>query len=138
MSDFTFEEIQELQRHDQGASATWVEVLAHFYPGCAYTLEGEDYSTLTWETTSIDKPSEDRLNALKTELDYVRVRRAAYPSLEEQLDALYHDIDNSDTLKAQFPTFHRAIKDVKLSIAKSTETINKYTDSNDTDYTSLY
>ena len=63
----------------------------------------------------------------------------AYPSLEEQLDALYHDIDNSDTLKElQFPTFHRAIKDVKLSIAKSTETINKYTDSNDTDYTSLY
>lgn len=138
MSDFSFEEIQELQRQDQGASATWVEVLAHFYPGCAYTLEGEDYSTLTWETTSIDKPTEDRLNALKTELDYVRSRRAAYPSLEEQLDALYHDIDNSDTLKAQFPTFHRAIKDVKLAIAKSTETINKYTDPNDTDYTSLY
>ena len=62
----------------------------------------------------------------------------SYPSLEEQLDALYHDIDNSDTLKVQFPTFHRAIKDVKLSITKSTETINKYTDSNDTDYTSLY
>ena len=75
-----------------------------------------------------------RLNLIMFVLEEIHIS-----FFEEQLDIiLYHDIDNSDTLKDQFPTFHRAIKDVKLSIAKSTETINKYTDSNDTDYTSLY
>ena len=138
MADLTFEEIQALQRNDPGSNATWKDVLEHFYPGCSYTLNGEDYSSFVWETDSIEKPTEERLNELKPELDYIRSRSLAYPSLDEQLDALYHDIDNSDTLKAQFPTFHRMIKNVKLAIAKSTEPIYRYTDPNDTDYSDLY
>ena len=67
-----------------------------------------------------DKPTE---SALTTELaaqqtafdnaEYSRNRKAAYPSIGDQLDMLWHAIDDNSTLKTRYADFHTAIKAVK-------------------------
>ena len=67
-----------------------------------------------------DKPTE---SALTTELaaqqtafdnaEYSRNRKAAYPSIGDQLDMLWHAIDDNATLKTRYADFHTAIKTVK-------------------------
>ena len=67
-----------------------------------------------------DKPTE---SALTTELaaqqtafdnaEYSRNRKAAYPSIGDQLDMLWHAIDDNATLKTRYADFHTAIKAVK-------------------------
>ena len=67
-----------------------------------------------------DKPTE---SALTTELaaqqtafdneEYSRNRKAAYPQIGDQLDMLWHAIDDNATLKTRYADFHTAIKAVK-------------------------
>ena len=40
-------------------------------------------------------------------------RRLAYPSIGDQLDMLWHAIDDNATLKTRYADFHTAIKTVK-------------------------
>ena len=52
----------------------------------------------------------------QTEYDaqaYARTREAAYPSIGDQLDMLWHAIDDNATLKTRYADFHTAIKAVK-------------------------
>ena len=52
----------------------------------------------------------------QTEFDaqaYSRARSAAYPSIGDQLDMLWHAIDGDATLKSDYADFHTAIKAVK-------------------------
>ena len=44
---------------------------------------------------------------------YARTREAAYPSIGDQLDMLWHAIDGDATLKSDYADFHTAIKAVK-------------------------
>ena len=44
---------------------------------------------------------------------YVDKRRVAYPSIGDQLDMLWHAIDDNATLKTRYADFHTAIKAVK-------------------------
>ena len=44
---------------------------------------------------------------------YARTRAAAYPSIGDQLDMLWHAIDDNATLKTRYADFHTAIKAVK-------------------------
>ena len=44
---------------------------------------------------------------------YARTRAAAYPSIGDQLDMLWHAIDADATLKSDYADFHTAIKAVK-------------------------
>ena len=44
---------------------------------------------------------------------YARTREAAYPSIGDQLDMLWHAIDGDTTLKSDYADFHTAIKAVK-------------------------
>ena len=44
---------------------------------------------------------------------YARTREAAYPSIGDQLDMLWHAIDDNATLKTRYADFHTAIKAVK-------------------------
>lgn len=51
------------------------------------------------------------------EIDYKEKRREKYPKLEEQLDALWHDIENGTLNKDG--DFYKKIKEVKDSVQKS-------------------
>ena len=66
------------------------------------------------------KPTEleltDALAAKQAEFDaaaYARARADAYPSIGDQLDMLWHAIDDNATLKTRYADFHTAIKAVK-------------------------
>ena len=44
---------------------------------------------------------------------YARAREAAYPSIGDQLDMLWHAIDGDATLNSDYADFHTALKAVK-------------------------
>lgn len=75
-------------------------------PNSTFSIENNDYSTLWWdEKNSLPKPTEDEVNAKVAEIEirdaHVWKRIRAYPNIEEQLDMIYHDIDNwKATIKA--------------------------------------
>jgi hypothetical protein len=99
---------------------TVIDVLRHFYPNSEYLLMGDDdYSTLQWNSTLLEKPTEETINQLKDEMHYLTAREMMYPPISEQLDSLWHDINNSSELQALFPTFYNKIKDVKDLAPKS-------------------
>tara|TARA_Y100000401_G_scaffold102313_1_gene92502 strand:+ start:140 stop:478 length:339 start_codon:yes stop_codon:yes gene_type:complete len=68
-------------------------------PTSSFSLIANDYSTLMWNDSENAAPSESDVNAKLTELttsynakSYQNVRETKYPSVEEQLDLLYHDM----------------------------------------------
>ena len=57
---------------------------------------GQDYSGLEWnEENSIPKPTEEELNEELARIqaleDYQAPRQMAYPSIQDQLDYIYHN-----------------------------------------------
>jgi hypothetical protein len=50
---------------------------------------------------------------------YVSKRKLAYPSIGDQLDMLWHSIDQNPALKSQYFDFYEAIKAVKVKHPKS-------------------
>ena len=50
---------------------------------------------------------------------YVLQRASAYPSIGDQLDMLWHSIDQNPALKSQYFDFYEAIKAVKVKHPKS-------------------
>lgn len=99
---------------------TIADVLRHFYPNSQYTLgETDNYLTLKWNSIEIEKPTEEYLESLKLELDYMVARQMLYPSISDQLDALWHDINNNENLQTMFPKFYNKIKTIKDFVPKS-------------------
>ncbi len=83
--------------------------------------EGTD--TLTW-LDSGSPPSDSEINAKIAEIeasdsatDYFRKRSAAYPEIGDQLDQLWHDIDNGKLDKTG--SWYLAVKAVKDANPKS-------------------
>tara|TARA_R100001591_G_C4262258_1_gene160102 strand:+ start:309 stop:593 length:285 start_codon:yes stop_codon:yes gene_type:complete len=68
-------------------------------PNSTFSIENDNYSTIWWdEKNSLPKPTEDEVNAKVAEIEtrdaHIYKRSREYPSIEEQLDMIYHDIDN--------------------------------------------
>jgi hypothetical protein len=66
--------------------------LASLYKDKEYVLRGDDYSGLEWLDNS-PKPTEQELleEIVRLEsLEYQRLRAPEYPSIGDQLDALFH------------------------------------------------
>jgi len=91
------------------------EVMATF--GGGFVLEGDDYSGLDWQNTDITKPTEEEVNAKRTEMqaesdaqEYARSRKAEYDALN-QFEMQYDDKLNGTTtwddaieaIKAKYP-----------------------------------
>ena len=71
--------------------------LLSLYSDCEWTLSGNDYDGLNWLDKTKPKPSEDevaqeieRLKAEYERTEYQRQRKPEYPSIGDQLDALFH------------------------------------------------
>lgn len=83
-----------------------VKALKSLYPGTIWSLDGDNYSGFRWSDDNVlPKPTEEELiNECKRLQDeynakeYQRLRKSAYPSIEYQLDLLYHG--GYDTWKA--------------------------------------
>ena len=59
-------------------------------PSAEFTYEGEDYDSIEWlnDTTPISKAD---IEAKNTEIEAQDNRRKEYPSIEAQLDDIYHN-----------------------------------------------
>lgn len=91
------------------------KAIASLRPGSRWIVFKDDYSTLEWdESNALPAPTEEEVNAelerLKVEYSNTRyrgMRREEYPSIEEQLDMIYHDIDawreTINSIKAKYP-----------------------------------
>lgn len=90
------------------------KAIASLHPAAVWQLNGDDYSGLVWMSEDIQKPTEAELEAEDTRLQaeydnkqYARERVAEYPSIGDQLDALFHAGVFPEAMAAQI----QAIKD---------------------------
>ena len=64
--------------------------------------------------------AEQKANEVSVKLkDYVNKRKLAYPSIGDQLDMLWHSIDQNPELKSKYFDFYEAIKAVKVKYPKN-------------------
>lgn len=78
----------------------------------------EDYDTLVWNQVGVDKPSKEFLDMKLTSArnNYANNRQKMYPHIVEQLDMIWHAIDNGALDKTSL--FYTSIKDIKDSFPK--------------------
>ena len=107
-------------KHEQITTFDITHAIQSLRPGAVWSIEGDDYSTLDWQDTEQTQPTEDEINTeiarLQAESDakqYARDRKDNYPSIGDQLDMLYHAINNNETLKTDFADFYNAVKAIK-------------------------
>jgi len=79
-----------------------VQAIISIAPTAKWVLTGNDYSSLDWQDTITPKPTEDQINAeiasLKTRYEansYQHERAVSYPKVEDQLDMLWHMMDQN-------------------------------------------
>ena len=74
------------------------QALKSLIPNCEFSVEDNDYEKITWfECNEDPQPSKkdieaeiDRLKAEHERTEYQRQRKLEYPSIGDQLDALFH------------------------------------------------
>lgn len=97
---------------------TITDAIKSLCPEAQFSIVDNSYSKLTWLSPTIGQPSEieiqleiSRLQELAELNEYKKIRKAAYPSIEEQLDMIYWDKVNGtnlwqesiDSVKQQYP-----------------------------------
>jgi hypothetical protein len=93
-------------------------------PNAEVTVRGNDINTceIEWHngTTSIPKADiEAKMVEVQADYDAKQYQRdRVYPSIGDQLDMLWHSIDEDPTLKSKYFTFYEAIKSVKVKNPK--------------------
>ena len=94
-------------------------------PNAEFTYQAEDINTIQWlnGTTPIPKADiEAKMNEMANEPEqsnYAQQRRNAYPEIGDQLDMLWHSIDQDPQLKSKYFDFYEAIKAVKVKYPKN-------------------
>ena len=94
-------------------------------PNAEIVLRGDDINNIEWVngTTPIPKADiEAKMNEMANEPEqsnYAQQRRNAYPPIGDQLDMLWHSIDQDPQLKSKYFDFYEAIKAVKVKYPKN-------------------
>ena len=104
-----------------------IEAILKINPNAVVTVRGEDINTceIIWHegTTPISKADiEAKMNEMANEPEqskYAELRRNAYPDIGDQLDMLWHSIDQDAELKQKYFDFYQAIKSVKVKYPKN-------------------
>lgn len=99
------------------------KALASLRPNASWVIEGYTYDGIQWLDEVQTKPTLEEVNAeiarLQADYDakqYQRDRANEYPSIVDQLDMLWHAIDNESLDKSS--QFYTALKSVKDTYAK--------------------
>ena len=92
-------------------------------PNANVSVNAEDLDQITWHdgTTPIPKADiEAKMVELQAEYDANQYQRdRVYPSIGDQLDMLWHSIDQNSALKSEYFEFYEAIKSVKVKNPKN-------------------
>jgi len=88
-----------------------------------FTYQDNDINTIQWlnGTTPIPKADiEAKMVEVQAEYDANQYQRdRVYPSIGDQLDMLWHSIDQNPKLKSEYFEFYEAIKAVKVKHPKN-------------------
>ena len=101
-----------------------IEAILKINPNAEVVVDGDDINKITWlnGTTPIPKADiEAKMNEMANEPEqsnYAQQRRNAYPAIGDQLDMLWHSIDQDPQLKSKYFNFYEAIKAVKVKYPK--------------------
>ena len=99
-----------------------VKAILKINPNAEVLVSDNDINQITWlnGTTPIPKADiEAKMNEIGTESNYAEQRRNAYPEIGDQLDMLWHSIDQDAELKQKYFDFYQAIKSVKVKYPKN-------------------
>ena len=94
-------------------------------PNAEVSVNDNDINQITWHngTTPISKADiEAKMNEMANEPEqsnYAQQRRNAYPEIGDQLDMLWHSIDQNPELQMKYFDFYQAIKSVKVKYPKN-------------------
>jgi len=102
-----------------------INAILKINPNASVTVRGSDINTCTFEwhngTTPISKADiEAKMVEVQAEYDASQYQRdRVYPSIGDQLDMLWHSIDQNPKLKSEYFDFYEAIKAVKVKHPKN-------------------
>jgi hypothetical protein len=84
------------------------------------SVSNEDINSIKWTSTPIPKADiEAKMVEVQADYDAKQSQRdRVYPSIGDQLDMLWHSIDQNPALKSQYFNFYEAIKAVKVKNPK--------------------
>lgn len=89
-------------------------ILSRKYCGTEWTLNGDDYTGLTWLSDSA-KPTKKELEALwptvQYEIAYEQVEKARANAYRETSDALFFEYQRGDATEAEWLAAVQAVKD---------------------------
>ena len=92
-------------------------------PNAQFGLSGDNIDDIVWEdgTTPISVSDiQAKMVELQAEYDANQYQRdRVYPSIGDQLDMLWHSIDQNPKLKSEYFEFYEAIKAVKVKHPKN-------------------
>jgi len=103
---------------------TIINAILAINPNAQVGLADEDVNQITWQNGTPVISNEDILAKqaeLQAEYDakqYQRDRLTEYPPIGDQLDMLWHSIDENAELKQKYFAFYEAIKAVKAKYPK--------------------
>jgi hypothetical protein len=101
-----------------------IEAILKINPNAEVSVSGNDINTeIEWHngTTPISKADiEAKMVEVQADYDAKQYQRdRVYPSIGDQLDMLWHSIDQNSALKSQYFDFYEAIKAVKVKHPKN-------------------
>ena len=100
-----------------------IKAILNINPTAEVTVSGNDINTIQWHngTTPIPKADiEAKMVEVQADYDAKQYQRdRVYPSIGDQLDMLWHSIDQNPALKSQYFDFYEAIKAVKVKHPKN-------------------
>ena len=91
-------------------------------PNAEVSVNANDINQITWHNGTTPIPVADiQAKMVEVQADYDAKqyqRDRVYPSIGDQLDMLWHSIDQNPALKSQYFNFYEAIKAVKVKFPK--------------------
>ena len=100
-----------------------VKAILEINPNAKYAIRDNDIDNIEWleNTTPIPKADiEAKMVEVQAEYDANQYQRdRVYPSIGDQLDMLWHSIDQNPKLKSEYFEFYEAIKAVKVKHPKN-------------------
>ena len=100
-----------------------IKAILKINPNAEVSFSGNDINNIEWHngTTPISKADiEAKMVEVQAEYDANQYQRdRVYPSIGDQLDMLWHSIDQNPKLKSEYFEFYEAIKAVKVKHPKN-------------------
>ena len=102
---------------------TVIKAILSINPNAEVSVSGNDIDTVQWHNGTTPIPQADieaKMIEVQAEYDANQYQRdRVYPSIGDQLDMLWHSIDQNPKLKSEYFEFYEAIKAVKVKHPKN-------------------